>query len=99
MIIEVSGGPYDGVLIDSDSADPRDRILATVFYRWAEERLIGKSFVTLSPAAIASTDDESIKDGSLQSHKYTLASISTTGAKSTARFEYQGHSSSDFNEP
>lgn len=91
MKIEVSGGPYDGVDIDSASTDPRDRILATVFYRWAGPDRIGKSFLTLSPASIASADDPGIKDGSLQNHKYTLTSFTIAQGVEHARFEYQGH--------
>lgn len=90
MIIEVTGGPYDGVQVDSDSTDARDRVLATVFFRWADATRVGQSFTTMSPASIASVDDPSVKDGSLQSHKYTLASFSTSGEKQIARFEYQG---------
>jgi hypothetical protein len=91
MIIEVSGGPYDGVVVDSDSKDSRDRVLAAVFFRWADETRVGQSFYTLSPASIASVNDPSVKDGSLQSHKYTLTSFSTALDKKVARFEYQGH--------
>lgn len=96
MIITVSGGPYDGVSVNSNSAHPNEHVLATVFFRWAKPELVGKSFTTMSPGAIASADDESAKDGLLQSHRYTLASLDEVDGDLFAQFIYEGHASRDF---
>lgn len=94
--ITVSGGPYDGVSVDSNSAQPNEHVLATVFFRWAKADLIGKSFTTMSPGAIASAEDETAKDGLLQNHKYVLASLVEIDEEIFAQFIYQGHASRDF---
>lgn len=96
MIITVSGGPYDGVSVDSNSHQRNEHVLAAVFFRWAKQELIGKSFSTMSPGAIASAGDETAKDGLLQNHKYTLASLDEVDGELFAQFTYLGHTSRDF---